>query len=79
MWKTDERNIHMTKMITTVLMAGTIGLAIFGAPAAMAESSKYGSCKEAAQDGRYNIPKDDPDYDPKLDRDGDGIACEKQS
>jgi hypothetical protein len=50
---------------------------IFGAPAAMAESSKYGSCKEAAQDGRYNIPKDDPDYDPKLDRDGDGIACER--
>ena len=66
----------MKKIITAVLMGGTIGLAIFGAPAAMAESSKYGSCKEAAQDGRYNIPKDDPDYDPKLDRDGDGIACE---
>ena len=79
MWNTDERNVHIKKIITTVLMAGTIGLAIFGAPAAMAESSKYGSCKEAAQDGRYNIPKDDPDYDPKLDRDGDGIACEKQS
>lgn len=52
MWNTDERNIQITKIITTVLMAGTIGLAIFGAPAAMAESSKYGSCKEAAQDGR---------------------------
>ena len=52
MWNTDERNVHIKKIITTVLMAGTIGLAIFGAPAAMAESSKYGSCKEAAQDGR---------------------------
>jgi hypothetical protein len=27
-------------------------------------------------DGRYNIPKGDPDYQPKLDRDNDGLACE---
>lgn len=26
---------------------------------------------------RYNIPSDDPAYSPKLDRDGDGLACER--
>ncbi|SKG68878.1 excalibur domain-containing protein [Mycobacteroides abscessus subsp. bolletii] len=36
----------------------------------------YGSCKEAHADGAYNIKKGDPGYSKKLDRDGDGIACE---
>lgn len=36
----------------------------------------YGSCKEAHADGAYNIRKGDPGYSKKLDRDGDGIACE---
>ncbi len=36
----------------------------------------YSSCADAAQDGRTNIPKGDPAYSSKLDRDGDGIACE---
>ncbi|MGZ5363217.1 MAG: excalibur calcium-binding domain-containing protein, partial [Mycobacterium sp.] len=36
----------------------------------------YPNCKTAAQDGRYDIPSDDPAYGPWLDRDSDGIGCE---
>jgi hypothetical protein len=39
-------------------------------------SGPYRNCTEAHRDGRYNIPKGDPDYQPKLDRDNDGLACE---
>nr|WP_232069021.1 excalibur calcium-binding domain-containing protein [Mycobacterium mantenii] len=45
------------------------------APLATA-SGPYRNCTEAHKDGRYNIPKGDSDYQPKLDRDNDGIACE---
>ncbi|KQH76139.1 calcium-binding protein [Mycobacterium gordonae] len=48
-----------------------------GAPAAQADPP-YANCKAAAADGRYNIPRGDPAYAPKLDRDGDGIACESK-
>jgi Excalibur calcium-binding domain len=36
----------------------------------------YRDCNEANADGRYNIPRGDPDYRPDLDPDNDGIACE---
>ncbi|WP_331239691.1 excalibur calcium-binding domain-containing protein [Mycobacterium intracellulare] len=36
----------------------------------------YRNCTAARQDGRYNIPRGDPAYQQKLDRDNDGIACE---
>lgn len=66
-------------MIRTLLVAATAALGIVGA-AAVAPSAyaggPYSSCKEAHADGRYNIPKGDPDYRDKLDRDHDGIACE---
>jgi Excalibur calcium-binding domain len=39
-------------------------------------SGQYRNCTQAHQDGRYDIPQDDPDYWPGGDRDGDGIACE---
>ncbi|WP_372517619.1 excalibur calcium-binding domain-containing protein [Mycobacterium florentinum] len=45
------------------------------APAAQADPP-YANCKAAAADGRYNIPRGDPAYQQKLDRDNDGIACE---
>jgi hypothetical protein len=59
-------------LAAAVLIAG-IGVSL--APAAQA-SGPYKNCKEAHKDGRYNIPKGDPDYKPSQDRDGDGIACE---
>ena len=51
----------------------SVGVAI--TPVAQADPP-YADCKAAAKDGRYNIPKGDPAYRPKLDRDNDGIACE---
>ena len=36
----------------------------------------YSNCSQAHADGRYNIPRGDPSYRSKLDRDGDGYACE---
>lgn len=44
---------------------------------AVASAAPYTSCAQAAKDGVYNIPKSSPNYDPDLDRDGDGIACEQ--
>ena len=36
----------------------------------------FDNCTEAYQAGRANIPQGDPDYAKKLDRDGDGVACD---
>ncbi len=68
-------------MMVRVLLAATgIGAAIVGPGLAVAASvvadPPYRNCSEAHADGRYNIPSDDPAYDEKLDRDGDGYACE---
>jgi Excalibur calcium-binding domain len=49
--------------------------AIEAAPVANA-SGKYDNCTEARDDGRWDIPKSDPDYWPGGDRDSDGIACQ---
>lgn len=48
------------------------------APAAP-PSGGYETCAQAAEDGRTDIPRDDPGYQPDLDRDGDGIGCESQN
>ncbi|WP_438269254.1 excalibur calcium-binding domain-containing protein [Mycobacterium simiae] len=37
----------------------------------------YANCDEAHADGRYNILRGDLAYNPALDRDGDGIACDR--
>ncbi|MEZ0363487.1 excalibur calcium-binding domain-containing protein [Mycobacterium sp. pUA109] len=64
-------------MIRALLIAAGIvaGAAIAPPPSAVA-GPPYRNCTEAHNDGRYNIPRDDPAYSPKLDRDGDGYACE---
>jgi hypothetical protein len=38
----------------------------------------YQDCAAAARDGRYNIHIGDPAYNPALDRNRDGIACERR-
>jgi hypothetical protein len=38
----------------------------------------YRSCAEAARNGRWNIHIGDPAYNPALDRNHDGIACERR-
>lgn len=41
------------------------------------EEHHFSSCKEAKAAGFSNIPKGHPAYSSKLDRDGDGVACDK--
>lgn len=38
---------------------------------------QFVNCTEAFNAGVFNIAKSDPSYQAKLDRDGDGIACER--
>ncbi|BDB41278.1 MULTISPECIES: excalibur calcium-binding domain-containing protein [Mycobacterium] len=56
---------------------GVLGIGLTVAPDAQADPP-YANCTQAHNDGRYNIPKGDPAYSPKLDRDNDGIACESR-
>jgi hypothetical protein len=48
------------------------------APAAPAVSGPFASCTEAWAAGAAPVHVGDPGYAPKLDRDGDGIGCEKR-
>ena len=45
------------------------------APIASA-AGPYNNCSQAKADGVCNITQDSPYYLAKLDRDGDGVACE---
>jgi len=63
---------------TRILLVGlgtVAALAVIASPAAAAPAS-FPNCTAAHNAGRYNIPKDDPNYRPALDRDNDGVACE---
>lgn len=51
------------------------GVDIKPAPTAMADPP-YLNCDEARADGRWNIPYTDPAYQPELDPNGNGVACE---
>lgn len=67
----------MAIRVLLATIAAAIGVLGIGVSAGAAHADPpYASCKAAAADGRYNIPKGDPAYSSKLDRDGDGIACE---
>jgi hypothetical protein len=60
-------------LLATAAAATVAGIAL--APPAHA-GDPYANCADAHNDGRWNIPKGDPDYSPCLDKDHDGIACE---
>jgi hypothetical protein len=68
-------------MTIRILVAGMaaiapfLGIGVSIAPTARA-GPPYANCTEAHKDGRYNIPRGDPAYQQKLDRDNDGVACE---
>jgi hypothetical protein len=62
-------------MASVGAVAAIVGIGVSVAPAAQA-GPPYKNCTEAHKDGRYNIPRGDPAYQQKLDRDNDGIACE---
>jgi hypothetical protein len=65
----------LRSLLLAAVAASGIAGATLAAPVANA-GGPYANCKQAHADGRYNIPKGDPDYRPALDRDNDGIACE---
>lgn len=68
--------IRESGMVRILLIAVAIGVGAVGlAPVAAAERP-YKNCTEAHQDGRYDIPQDDPAYWSGGDRDGDGYACD---
>ena len=58
-----------------IASAAVVACAVGIAPAASADGP-YKNCTAAHADGRYDIPKGDPDYVASQDRDGDGVACE---
>lgn len=66
----------MKTKIIPVLIA--VGFSLGSAPLmSLAQADPpYKNCTEAHKDGAYNIKKGDPGYESRLDRDGDGIACE---
>ncbi len=47
-------------------------------PGANQEPKRFANCKEANDAGFYDITRDSPYYGKHLDRDGDGIACERE-
>ena len=63
-------------LLAALFVAAPAGTAVAAAAPGPLAGPPYRNCKEAHADGRYNIPRDDPAYSPKLDRDGDGLACE---
>jgi len=61
------------KVILSILLGGVI-LALPMAGGAV----YFKSCKAAKAAGYSDIKKGEPGYSSKLDRDGDGIACESK-
>jgi len=49
---------------------------IVGAGCSSASSTTYANCDAAQKAGKAPLHKGDPGYSSKLDRDGDGVACD---
>nr|WP_277040511.1 excalibur calcium-binding domain-containing protein [Actinacidiphila oryziradicis] len=47
-----------------------------GAGSASASASAYANCAAARKAGAAPLHRGDPGYSTKLDRDGDGVACD---
>lgn len=55
------------------ILLAALGVLALPAPA---KALWFANCTEARAAGYSNIPRGQPGYAPKLDRDDDGIACE---
>ena len=70
------------KVLLTIMLGGVIlALPVTGAAKKSSGGSStvyFKSCKEARAAGYSDIKKGEPGYSSKLDRDGDGIACESK-
>lgn len=73
----DERNIHIKKIITAVIGGALLTGAMLGCGAASADAY-YKNCTAAWNAGVAPLHEGDDGYEaPRLDRDEDGTACEK--
>ena len=69
------------KVLLAIMLGGVIlTLPMTGAAKKSSRNSTvyFKSCKEARAAGYSDIKKGEPGYSSKLDRDGDGIACESK-
>lgn len=70
------------KVLLTIMLGGVIlALPVTGTAKKKASGNStvyFKSCKEARAAGYSDIKKGEPGYSSKLDRDGDGIACESK-
>ncbi|MGV0767071.1 excalibur calcium-binding domain-containing protein [Mycolicibacterium sp. XJ647] len=65
------------KMFRAFFAAGLLAAAVAVGFAPGAGAEPYANCSAAAEDGAYNIPSDSDFYGPHLDRDDDGVGCER--
>ena len=65
----------MKKTLAGLTLAAAFGFtALAASPAAAAPP--YANCDAANAEGAFSIKVGEPGYEPRLDRDGDGVACE---
>ena len=72
---TASVNIPLVNPIRLIIALSAVAIALATAPSAAADGP-YANCSQAKADGVCNITTDSPWYSAKLDRDGDGLACE---
>ncbi|UJD01768.1 excalibur calcium-binding domain-containing protein [Streptococcus oralis] len=60
-----------------VAFAALLVWGLFTEPVTAEENIHFSSCREAWENGYSDIHRGEPGYSSKLDRDGDGIACER--
>lgn len=67
----------MKKSVSALAVAAVLGVSVMTAAPANATTLSFPNCDAAAAAGYVNIPAGAPGYAPRLDRDNDGIACER--
>lgn len=67
------------KLVFTVLAAILVAnVSVIAVPKAEAKKVYYKNCTAVRKAGKAPLYKGEPGYHKALDRDGDGIACEKK-
>lgn len=64
----------MIRAVVAAMLLSAV-TAVGASPVALADRP-YANCTEAHDDGRWDIPQDDPAYWDGGDRDNDGFACD---
>lgn len=67
------------KLVFTVLAASLVAnVSVIAVPKAEAKKVYYKNCTAVRKAGKAPLYKGEPGYRKALDRDGDGVACEKK-